>query len=243
MKGNCMNFLKRLANSSHVAKRFRWPSAFTLRIYWYLIALIGIGTTFSAGLDVYRHAVSKGLAHPDLNALAVSFLNLVAWGLLGLIFLFIWGLYYRMGTEIAAGYRRFVAGAPGAWQSSCRGAAAVLNFLLSIPSLVGRFYCALGRAFLWLAGLPAWWGGLSGKQKVGVITSFGTLGVYATTIALFYPAARHISAASPSWMLLSDTPQIQTLFIDIFVGCIIGTFAVAVIAIVFSAIAHLFSKK
>jgi hypothetical protein len=237
-----MNFLKRIANSSYVTSHFRWPSARTLHIYWWIIALVGLFTTAVSSRDVYHHAVSTGLSHPGLVTLAVSFLAFLAWGFIGLMFLVVWGLYYRMGTDIAAGFRRFRAWAPGAWQSFCSGAAAVVRFVLSIPSLIGRFFRALGRAFLWLAGRPAWWRGLTRKQKVGVITGVAMAGVYAATLVLFYPVAHHISAHSPSWMMMSDAPLLQTLCIDMFLGSLIATFAVAILTTVFDIVAHWFSK-
>jgi hypothetical protein len=238
-----MNILKRITNSLFGPSHFRWPSARTLRFYWYLVALTGLGTTIESGVHVYHHAISSGTANPGFIALAASLVNLFAWSFFGLFVLFMWGLLYRMGTEFVAGFRQFRAWLPGAWQSLGRAASAVINAICSIPALIGRFFRALGRAFLWLAGRPAWWCGLTRKQKVRVFTGIGTIGVYAGILVRFYPVARHISAASPSWMFMSDAPLLQTLCIDMFLGCLIGTLVVALIGIIFDLAAHLFSKN
>lgn len=240
-----MDFLKRIANSQYCNSRFRWPSAKTLRVYAFIVALFGCGNALYAALDVYRHAVSTGLTGPVAGfwALAVSLMFLVTAAFIGLMFLVIWGLYYRLGTDMVAGFRRFIAWAPGALQSFGRGLAAIFAFVCSIPSLIGRFFRAIGRAFLWLAGRPAWWRGLTRKQKGGIVASTALTTVYLGVIALFYPVARHISAALPSWAMMSDTPFLQTLFIDMFLGSILGALAIAILSTVVSVIARSLFKK
>jgi hypothetical protein len=237
-----MNFLKRIANSSYVTTRFRWPSARVLHIYFWIVGLIGFGATVDSSIRTYHDAISKGAANPGMQTLVVTLLSVFAWSLVGLAYLAMLAFLYRVGTEIAAGFRRFRAWAPGAWQSTRKAAAAFGLFIASIPSLIGAFFRALGRAFMWIVGLPAWWRGLTGKQKRGVFWAVFVIGLYATTMYLFYPVARHIGSALPSWMAMSDVPLLQTLFLDFFLGSIIATFATAIASVVMALAAHLFSK-
>ncbi len=238
-----MNFLKRIAESKYVKTRFRWPSARTLRLYWCIIALVALLSSVDVINSVYKHAISTGLPHASGTALLAGLADLVAWGLIGVVFFIMWGLYYRMGTEIAAGFRSFRAWLPGAWQSMGRGAAAVVIAVRRIPALIGSFFRGIWQALLWIAGRPAWWRGLTRKQKLGVISGWIFTGAYLATLVLFYPVAHRISAACPSWMIMSDAPLLQTLFFDIFLGSLIASFGIAILSTVVSVVAHIFSKR
>jgi hypothetical protein len=238
-----MNFLKRLAYSSYIQTRFRWPSARTLRVYWFLVAAFGVYSSADMTTSVYHHSLANGQAHPALTALTAGLCGLLASALMGVMFFILWGLYYRMGTDIASGFRKFAAWLPGAWQSFSRGAGAFVIFVRNIPALIGRFFVALWHGLLWLLGRPAWWRSLNRKQKVQVILGFAFAAVYAATYVLFYPTAHHLSASSPSWMPMSDVPLLQTLFYDLFLGTLIASVSVVVLATVFDVIARLFSKR
>ncbi|MBS2010011.1 MAG: hypothetical protein JST01_23385 [Cyanobacteria bacterium SZAS TMP-1] len=233
-----MNFLKQIFTAPFLRSRCRWPSPLTLRVYWIVAGLLSLYATGDVTISQYRQALAHGLSGwplfqtTALTALAVLLIS----GLYTLTLLLMWGLYYRLFTDIVGGIRQFLAWLPGAFQGFLRGARAVIAFLLSIPSLIAGFFRAIGRGFAWLAGRPAWWRSLSSKDKTASIASAVTLSAYLGFLAGFYPIACRLSAMLPTWAPMSDVPLLQALFIDMFLGSIIAVILISVAATILGAL-------
>jgi len=239
-----MNFITQIANSRAVQKYCRWPSSRALRIYWAVMGVLTLLMCADFMRSGYNHAAASGLhGSPLAGHLIVDFLlGAFVGGYLSLMLLLVCGLYYRMGTEIASGYRNFRAGLPGAIQGLLGAAAAVVIFVRGIPAFFAGCWRGICRMCSAIAGIPAAWRAMSSKQKKSAVVFAGLMVAFFGTIVAFFPVAQKLSAMLPSWAPMADAPWLQALCIDMFLGSLLGAIAMTLLFALITGITLLFKR-
>jgi|GEM_PF-4190190 len=239
-----MNFITQIANSRAVQKYCRWPSARALRIYWVIMGVLTLLMSADFMRTGYGQATASG-SHgmPLAGHLIVDFaLGVFVGGYLSLMILLVWGLYYRMGTEIAAGYRKFHAWLPGAIQGLLNAAAAVVIFVRGIPGFFARCWRALCGLFAAIVGIPAAWRAMNSKQKKSAVVFAGLMVTFFGTLWGFFPVAQKLAAMLPSWAPMADAPLLQAFCIDMFLGSILASIAMTLLSALITGLALLFKR-
>jgi len=239
-----MNLLKRLAKLFPVNAYCRWPSKKSIQIYWAFIGLVTLVLTTQSSVSLYHRSLASGLNAPLAlsHTLVAAFFDVLSMSIVGAMYLLLWAVLYHIGTEILGGVQRFAAWAPGAWWRFRLMVRAIIAFVLSIPSLVGRFLHALADAFRWIVSRPAWWLSLSSRQKTSLIFTAVILTAYAAVFVAMYPVAQHVSSSLPSWASVGDMPFMQTIFIDMVLGSLTSVAGLSVLMLIVSGLVHLIKR-
>ncbi|MBU6455332.1 MAG: hypothetical protein KGS72_26410 [Cyanobacteria bacterium REEB67] len=244
-----MDYLKRLLNSRLISRRFQLPSARTLKVFALVMAIFSSSTSLYVFIStlIQSHPAGASDSVSTLHAIGGAAANLFVCALLTLMLLVIWGIYYRIVMDICRGVVRFIHWAPGAWYRFRNRAQAAFYFVIAIPGMLwdlgARFVGAIWRFMQWIVSIPSRWRNLTGKEKSGVVFSIAFIGIYFGTFVAMYPVARKLSAAAPSWLIMSDAPFMQTLMIDLVVGSFTAMLLVTVLALIASALRQALGKR
>lgn len=164
--------------SGMFSRQFKWPS----RKFFNWYAIIAGAFALACGIDQFVHAAERGMpGNAFVGALAITFCMAVFAG----IFYVIGAMYYKMISEIYAGWLKFKAWLPEAKAGIKSGAANFKKGLGSIGS-------GIASVFRFVVSIKD----MSGRERMALFAATGMLGIMLSTYWFMYPVAASIVAGT-----------------------------------------------
>lgn len=160
--------------SGMFSRQFKWPS----RKFFNWYAIIAGAFALACGIDQFVHAAERGMpGKAFVGALAIT----LCMGIFAAVFYVLGAMYYRLFSEIYAGWLKFKAWVPGAVAEAKK-----------VPAAFGRGLASLGSGIAAVFRFIISVKDMTGRERMALLAATGAVGIMLTTYWLMWPYASRL---------------------------------------------------